>query len=311
MHRKNPGPPLRPPPFCRSQCWSHASYYRYVPIDIHIHPHLHTFTSIRIPVMMLARLLAVTAGVLEKSSESTSLCTHELGATTLFCPHGLCQQMQQLQAIWEPVMRLCMPPTHLIGKAYNLLPLQPNNFPLCRGDGEGASERCTDLCHIITRAVPRTIAADLYPYKALPEYQIYLFSFTFIVICSQLVLWFYWRVRVNAVAVQPFTAYDKYCKLTEQATHQTTSIAPSDSWRFVVTGVGLYPRTSFLNHSCQPNAVITTHFTDSQHVVQATQDIAVGTEICISYVEQSLSQEQRHKHLRQEYFFQCHSCPQT
>ncbi|EKX51700.1 hypothetical protein GUITHDRAFT_55948, partial [Guillardia theta CCMP2712] len=48
-------------------------------------------------------------------------------------------------------------------------------------------------------------------------------------------------------------------------------------------GHGLYPLASFINHSCEPNAIIS--FDGNKLVVRALENIPRGTEITIAYVE--------------------------
>eukprot|EP00899_Mesostigma_viride_P022154 jgi/Mesvir1/3122/Mv05562-RA.1 len=68
-------------------------------------------------------------------------------------------------------------------------------------------------------------------------------------------------------------------------------------------GIGLYPIAALLNHSCDPSAILL--FDGVQGVLHALKDIAVGDEVCISYVELAASTPSRRKELAEQYFFTC------
>jgi SET and MYND domain-containing protein len=89
-------------------------------------------------------------------------------------------------------------------------------------------------------------------------------------------------------------------------------------------GLGIYPITSLLNHSCDPNSVH--HFEpvlpgesavrqqahSHAHVragprlcVRALRDIKEGEELCYSYVDLYQSRRARQQMLWNAYFFQC------
>ena len=76
-----------------------------------------------------------------------------------------------------------------------------------------------------------------------------------------------------------------------------------------VEGTAFYAIQSCINHSCQPNAHAFRSEDDlnSFAVIVATQDIHVGEEVTISYVDESLSYKQRQEAL-QDYGFLC-CCP--
>jgi SET domain len=68
----------------------------------------------------------------------------------------------------------------------------------------------------------------------------------------------------------------------------------------------LFPLTSQCNHSCQPNAQLSSQeFADAHMDVVALQDIASGEEVCISYVGRLCNRFQRRKELRGRYLFDC------
>ncbi|XP_068087175.1 histone-lysine N-trimethyltransferase SMYD5 isoform X2 [Anabrus simplex] len=74
-------------------------------------------------------------------------------------------------------------------------------------------------------------------------------------------------------------------------------------------GSALYALQSSCNHSCEPNAVPTFPYSNFQLVMCATQDIASGDEICVSYLDDCALERSRHsrqKILRENYLFVCH-----
>ncbi|XP_060083829.1 histone-lysine N-methyltransferase SMYD3-like [Ylistrum balloti] len=75
-------------------------------------------------------------------------------------------------------------------------------------------------------------------------------------------------------------------------------------------GVAIYLSPSLLDHSCEPNAVAT--FQGTKLIVRATQNILEPSpaNICISYVDQLETIEERQKQLQEQYYFtcQCNRC---
>jgi hypothetical protein len=77
---------------------------------------------------------------------------------------------------------------------------------------------------------------------------------------------------------------------------------------FVCYGVGLYGKASYMNHSCQPNAVQTFLFHQAMLptlFVTSFCDIPPNEEICISYVDTSYPTLFRQLQLEKNYFFYC------
>ncbi|KAF9095362.1 hypothetical protein BGX23_000588 [Mortierella sp. AD031] len=76
-----------------------------------------------------------------------------------------------------------------------------------------------------------------------------------------------------------------------------------------ITGAGLYRATSYLMHSCQPNAKIVFSGRDHTVSVVATENIRAGDELQVGYIKNGkLSTEQRRLELFTKYRLQC-SCP--
>ncbi|XP_072177068.1 histone-lysine N-methyltransferase SMYD3-like [Diadema setosum] len=71
-------------------------------------------------------------------------------------------------------------------------------------------------------------------------------------------------------------------------------------------GVGIYLRSSLLNHSCDPNCVAV--FSGITLQVRAIRDLKEGEECTISYVDCLLPRVERHAELLERYHFTCH-CP--
>lgn len=68
--------------------------------------------------------------------------------------------------------------------------------------------------------------------------------------------------------------------------------------------VGLYPLLSYANHSCAPNARVI-HLDSAHARLVAARRIEEDEEVSITYVNPELSYEERQKHLRQQYGFEC------
>ena len=72
--------------------------------------------------------------------------------------------------------------------------------------------------------------------------------------------------------------------------------------------LGLFPFTSMLNHSCEPNCAHDFILTRNKAPVlsmRAITDIEVGEEICYSYTNLYLSTKQRNEQLQSAYGFRC------
>lgn len=76
-------------------------------------------------------------------------------------------------------------------------------------------------------------------------------------------------------------------------------------------GTGLYHLQSKLNHSCSPNVEITFPYSNHTLAVKAIEEINIGDEICISYLDECMLARSRHsrrKELSENYLFIC-QCP--
>mmetsp|Transcript_9058 Transcript_9058/g.10055 ORF Transcript_9058/g.10055 Transcript_9058/m.10055 type:complete len:481 (+) Transcript_9058:166-1608(+) len=72
-------------------------------------------------------------------------------------------------------------------------------------------------------------------------------------------------------------------------------------------GYGVYPRASFFNHSCWPNATFGRCKTQLSPFMEFTSvyDIAKDAEVCISYIDISTGLKDRRECLSDKYFFVC------
>ena len=59
-------------------------------------------------------------------------------------------------------------------------------------------------------------------------------------------------------------------------------------------GSALYPLQSSCNHSCTPNAMPGFPCDNFDLVMSATQDIAAGEQICVSYLDECALERSRH-----------------
>ncbi|XP_050223409.1 histone-lysine N-methyltransferase ASHR2 [Mercurialis annua] len=77
-----------------------------------------------------------------------------------------------------------------------------------------------------------------------------------------------------------------------------------------VRAYGIYPRASFFNHDCLPNAC-RFDYVDAQNstdlIIRMIHDVPQGREICLSYFPVNLSYRARQNRLLQDYGFTC-SC---
>ena len=70
-----------------------------------------------------------------------------------------------------------------------------------------------------------------------------------------------------------------------------------------VSGIGIYPLVSLVNHSCHPNACFV--FAGNELMLRALEPIPAGAEITVSYVDCRRVAPVRHAHLLKNYDFLC------
>ena len=89
--------------------------------------------------------------------------------------------------------------------------------------------------------------------------------------------------------------------------HETETASPVTTVEQIRLGTALYPVTSLLNHSCDPNCIQT--FVGNQIVVKVTRQIKANEELTISYgpMHNKMRSEQRQQCLKDQYHFTC-SC---
>lgn len=69
-------------------------------------------------------------------------------------------------------------------------------------------------------------------------------------------------------------------------------------------GLALDPKSSSINHSCEPNAVVV--FDGPRLSVRALKALKAGEEVSISYIDSSAPYGVRQAELKDQYFFTCH-----
>ncbi|KAG0272321.1 hypothetical protein BGZ95_011932 [Linnemannia exigua] len=69
---------------------------------------------------------------------------------------------------------------------------------------------------------------------------------------------------------------------------------------------GTFPVGALFNHSCRPNAIVM--YEGQTQVVRTLEDIAIGQEVCTSYVDNGVQRGERRQLLRGKYYFDC-LCP--
>ncbi|XP_059635557.1 histone-lysine N-methyltransferase ASHR2 [Cornus florida] len=83
-----------------------------------------------------------------------------------------------------------------------------------------------------------------------------------------------------------------------------------------VRAYGIYPKASFFNHDCLPNACRFEYLDNNDHpvivnnnntdmIVRAIHDIPQGREICLSYFPVNFNYSERQNRLREDYGFTC------
>lgn len=72
-----------------------------------------------------------------------------------------------------------------------------------------------------------------------------------------------------------------------------------------IEGYGLLPVANCMNHSCDPNIISSSSHNNDTVTFVALRPIQAGEELCISYVDDNLTWQERHKLLREFYRFEC------
>lgn len=78
-----------------------------------------------------------------------------------------------------------------------------------------------------------------------------------------------------------------------------------------VRAYGIYPRASFFNHDCLPNACrfdyvdSVSDVSNTNIVVRVIHDLPAGREICLSYFPVNLKYSERQQRLKEDYGFTC------
>ncbi|XP_056423149.1 histone-lysine N-methyltransferase SMYD3 isoform X2 [Hyla sarda] len=93
-----------------------------------------------------------------------------------------------------------------------------------------------------------------------------------------------------------FQTLDYFCKLT----CNSFTICNGEMQDI---GVGLYPSMSLLNHSCDPNCVIT--FEGTRLHLRAVKEIPQGEELTISYIDVMMPSHMRQMQFQRQYCFTC------
>lgn len=117
-------------------------------------------------------------------------------------------------------------------------------------------------------------------------------------------------------ATNPLTSYQSLIEAKAEDGDVAAKAVMASSWwpevealaEHCAEGTGLYIVGSTFNHSCDPNVVLLKpqgDFSDRTAVL-ALRDIAAGEELCISYIDEDASLEDRNEMLR-DYGFTC-SC---
>lgn len=115
-----------------------------------------------------------------------------------------------------------------------------------------------------------------------------------------------WYEKVNASLVEKG---EEQAKFEEWIDELYASFEAKTGLDFLDNeGSGLYRLQSSLNHSCDSNAEVFFPNNSSKLAVRAKEDIGVGEEICISYINECLVGKgfrTRQRYLEENYLFKC------
>ncbi|ESL06822.1 hypothetical protein TRSC58_05497 [Trypanosoma rangeli SC58] len=127
-------------------------------------------------------------------------------------------------------------------------------------------------------------------------------------------------VLLNGQERSPPSNYDRLKELVQRlpcgaavmdAFEQEVQLAGKDVEQLFQSsrGQGVYTVGCLLNHSCEPNLqVVHGDSADEMLSVVALRDIDPGEELCISYIDETLSYSERQQELYEHYLFTCR-CP--
>ncbi|XP_077367324.1 N-lysine methyltransferase SMYD2-B-like [Festucalex cinctus] len=68
-------------------------------------------------------------------------------------------------------------------------------------------------------------------------------------------------------------------------------------------GTAVYPDVALINHSCDPNVIVT--FDGTRADVRAVKDVTAGQEVLTSYIDLLYPTDERNDRLRESYYFTC------
>lgn len=95
------------------------------------------------------------------------------------------------------------------------------------------------------------------------------------------------------------------------ASHYQDDITPMElvqsDWmkNLCVEGTGLFEVTNSMNHSCEPNAMVVHCHADNTISVVSKVPVSHGTELTISYIDETLPRSERQAKLKEFYGFTC------
>jgi len=125
---------------------------------------------------------------------------------------------------------------------------------------------------------------------------------------------FSWNAYVNVAkslgllysTEYPFIDFKLFLELERRMTANSFQISEGSSSNKSSTATGLYLRTSYINHSCEPNVVCQSNAqsTGDLHQVIAVKPIKAGEQLFSTYVQLDLSYAQR-QYMLTQYGIQC------
>lgn len=231
----------------------------------------HCFRTILSPVVMVS---------CPWCSSASLFCNPECRSVALSSSHTqwVCQALSRLREANSPLLHRqqdCQVQARFLVAAYNLAVVSPLNFQTLlslQGDSISSQDDATLFLHSVISSICPPPNHSQFGFSA---------SLSAVLLAKD---------KLNAFGLmEPF------------AQHKERS----------VRAYGVYPRASFFNHDCLPNACrfdyvdsVADHG-NTDIIVRVIHDLPEGREICLSYFPVNLKYSERQRRLKEDYGFAC------
>ena len=115
---------------------------------------------------------------------------------------------------------------------------------------------------------------------------------------SDLHAWFDNALKDDSLELMAKLKFDADALKNYMATDEMTRLSR-------IEGAALLPVANCMNHSCDPNVISSSSHNNDTCSFVALRPIEAGEELCISYVDDNLTWQERHKVLENYYNFKC------